>query len=70
MARISRRDSSRCDSRDITVDCHISSYCCRISLSSVRTVLFNVSRKFVVLESCFFSTFVNASRRILDCASM
>ena len=52
------------------VDCHISSYCCLKPRSSARTVLLSVSRKLVVFWSCFFSTLVNASRRILDCSSM
>jgi len=70
MARISRRDSSRWLSREMTVLCQISSYCCLKPRSSSRTVLFKVSRNVVVFCSCFFSTFVNASRRILDCSSM
>jgi len=70
MARISRRDSSRWLSRDMTVLCQISSYCCLKPRSSSRTVLFRVSRKVVVFCSCFFSTFMNASRSILDCSSM
>ena len=70
MAKISRRDSSRCPSKDITVDCHISSYCCRKVRNSARTVLLRVSKNVVVFWSCFFSTFEKASRRILDCSSM
>jgi len=48
MARISRRDSSRCDSREMTVLCQISSYCCLKPRSSSRTVLLSVSRNVVV----------------------
>jgi hypothetical protein len=70
MARISRRDSSRWLSREIIVDCQISSYCCLKPRSSARTVLLSVSRKLVVFCNCFFSTLVNASRKILDCSSM
>jgi hypothetical protein len=70
IAKISRRDSSRWLSRDITVLCQISSYCCLNPRSSSRTVLFRVSRKVVVFCNCFFSTLMNASRRILDCSSM
>lgn len=70
IARISRRDSALWLSRDITVLCQISSHCCLKWRSSSSTVLFKVSRKVVVLESCFFSTLVNASRRMRDCSSM
>ncbi len=70
MANISLRDSSRWDSSDMTVLCQISSYCCLNTRSSSKTVEFSVSRNAVVFCSCFFSTFVNASRRILDCSSM
>jgi hypothetical protein len=70
IARISRRDSSRWLSREMTVLCQISSYCCLKPRSSSRTVLLRMSRKVVVFCSCFFSTFEKASRRILDCSSM
>jgi hypothetical protein len=70
MARISWRDSSRWLSSEMIVDCQISSYCCLKPPSSANTVLFNMSRKAVVFWSCFFSTLVNASRRILDCSSI
>ena len=70
MARTSRRDLSRWLSREMTVLCQISSYCWRNWRSSSRTVLFSVSRKVVVFWSCFFSTLVNASRRMRDCSSM
>jgi hypothetical protein len=70
MARISRRDSSRWLSREMTVDCQISSYCCLKLRSSSKTVLLSVSRKVLVFCSCFFSTLEKASRRILDCCSM
>ena len=70
MARISLLDSSRWLSKEIMVDCQISSYCCLKPRSSARTVELSVSRKVVVFWSCFFSTLVNASRRILDCSSI
>lgn len=52
------------------MDCQISSYCCRNTRSSARTVLFSVSKKMVVFWSCFFSTLEKASLRIRDCSSM